>query len=557
MDANLEQQTRAKDPLEPDLPRSFERLWTGACLALAAWLCLRGLAGVFLIGDELHSLRNIDLGFVALARTYDRFGSGLALPMLQRLASGLFGHELIAYRLPAIAGALATLLFVGPLARRLFGAPSALLASAAVATSAIHVYYSRYGRGYALGAFLALLFVLSLLRTLEHAPARRRWLAGIVLAGGFLPAVHLSTGPFLLAAGAAALWNARRDACLLALGYALAAGALLALLLHVSARASLREFLDLKLMEGAPTPFGPLDVATALAGSRVAGWVVLVGLPLAGLAFLRRQRARAALVLAGPLGLIASLLLTRPPGLALAYARYLFVAWPMCLMLLAWGWVELARRLPLARRAGSLVALAAGLALLAGAWLAGPLGRAHVPDGRFANSNLALHALPAFDADWKRSSNFYAVLAEMEDPQRIAEFPGLRTRNLMLYRNHWLQHRKDVVLGHLRDPELAPITHGPYADLSDLGVLEDKGIDFVVVHHNIDAELANYWTFVQDEAWPALRRAGDDAAMAALSDYGIPRGNGRDVPELERALRKRLGRPAYADATVRVWEVAR
>ena len=538
-----------------EAPSALERPWTLACLALASWLCLRGLSGVFLIGDEFHSLRSVDLGFAELARTYDRYGSGLALPVLQKIAASLGGHGLIAYRLPAIVGALATRLVLAPRARRIFGTPSALLASAALASSAIHVFYSRYARGYALAAFLALVFVLSLLATLEHA--RRRWLAGVVLAGGLLPAVHLSTGPFLLATGLAALWCARREPCLRALAAALAGGALLALLLHVPAWAQLRAFLDLKLLEGTPTPFGALDVSTALAGSRAAGWVVLVALPLAAIALVRRQGERATLVLAGPLGLVAGLFVTQPPGLVPAYARYLFVAWPLCLALLAWGWVELVRLLPLPRRAADPAAFVLGLALLAGAWLAGPLGRAHVPDGRFANSNLALHALPAFDAPWSGASRFYGMLAKLDEGVRIAEFPALRTRDLMLYRNHWLRHRHDVLLAHLGDAELAPIVGGPYADLRDLDELAREEIDLVIVHHDVDAELANYWAFVHKEAWPPLRRAGDDAPMAALSGFGARTGHGRDVPALERALRKRFGDPSYEDTSVRVWEAAR
>ena len=87
-----------------EAPSALERPWTLACLALASWLCLRGLSGVFLIGDEFHSLRSVDLGFAELARTYDRYGSGLALPVLQKIAASLGGHGLIAYRLPAIVG---------------------------------------------------------------------------------------------------------------------------------------------------------------------------------------------------------------------------------------------------------------------------------------------------------------------------------------------------------------------------------------------------------------------------------------------------------------------
>jgi hypothetical protein len=542
---------------EPFLAPAFAHAWTLAIVLLAAWLSLRGLGDTFLIGDELHSLRQLELGFGEIACTYDRFGSGLALPLLQKAAALALGHDPLVYRLPAVLGALGTLLLAGPVARRLFGEPAAWLAGAALATSAIHVFYSRYARSYSLGACLALFFVLALLRVLEGSPARRRWLAGVALAGGLLPAVHLSTASFLLATGLAALWNARGTGHARALFVTLVSGALLACLLHLPAWSDLGEFLGAKLLEGPPEPFGPPEVATVLAGSRAAGWILLVALPIAALAFARRAGVRSALAVAGPLGLGVGLVVSRPPGLAFAYARYLFTAWPLCLMLVAWAWCELVRCLPLARRRAELVALVTGLLWILGAFLASPLGPGRIRDGRFANSNLALQPAPAFDAPWKNPSGFYSILAGIEGPVRIVEFPALRTRNLLLYRNHWLRHQKEVLLGHREDAELARLARGPYLDLADVTSLARHGVDYLVVHHNIDAELANYWTFVQDEVWPSVRQPGDEAAMAALSTFGILEGNGRAVPAFERALRRELGPPSYEDATVRVWEPGR
>jgi hypothetical protein len=535
------------------LPRGLERAWIAACLALAAWTCLPGLADVFLIGDELHSLRSIGLGWGELLGTYDDNGSGLLLPALQKALAGVLGHGPVVYRLPAILGALGTLLFVVPVARRAVGPTAALLALAAVATSPIAVFYARYGRGYSLAACLALAYVLALARLLEDG--RRGRIAAVALAGGLLPAAHLSAASISLGVGLAALVLARARGRLRPVAVALGCGALLAALLHAPAWSDLRAFLTDKALAGSPQPFGAVDVAALLTGGRVAGWFVLIGLPAAALALLRRDAARVALPVAAIVGALAGLLLGRPAGLSFAYARYLYPAWPLALALMAGGLVLAARRLPLGVVRAERAALAAGIALLILAWATGPQGPSASPRGPFANSNLALCELPAFDEPWPRASAIHDILAGAEPDARVVVVPALRSRGLLLYRNHWLRHRRTLVLGHVGDPVLGRMDARAYVDLSDLGVLEGLDADFLVVHHAIDAELANYWTFVDEDAWPLHRTAGDEPLMAAHYDWGARTGHGRGVPGLLRRLRERLGTPALEDAWVTVWQL--
>ena len=95
----------APRPAAPDVPRGLAALLVGACVLFAAWAALRGLGSVLLFGDEFHSVRNLERPWLELARLFDRNGSGLLLPLLQKLAVTLLGKGLWSYRLPAIAGA--------------------------------------------------------------------------------------------------------------------------------------------------------------------------------------------------------------------------------------------------------------------------------------------------------------------------------------------------------------------------------------------------------------------------------------------------------------------
>ena len=88
---------------------------------ITLYFALVGRAGVFLFVDEFHSIANLDRGYGFLLSTFDARGSGIALPLLQRLATDLFGDGLYAYRLPAAIGALGATLLCYPVAKRLVG----------------------------------------------------------------------------------------------------------------------------------------------------------------------------------------------------------------------------------------------------------------------------------------------------------------------------------------------------------------------------------------------------------------------------------------------------
>src|SRR6185436_7920464 len=81
-----------------------------ACLiaALAAfwgtWQRVAAARTAFLFGDEFHTLDRLGDGWTALVSTYDRVGSGLALPLMQRALGAVLGHGHWSLRGPALVG---------------------------------------------------------------------------------------------------------------------------------------------------------------------------------------------------------------------------------------------------------------------------------------------------------------------------------------------------------------------------------------------------------------------------------------------------------------------
>ena len=532
----------------------------GASLIAGVYLSLRGLGGVQLFGDEYHSVRNLAMGYGELAGYYDAFGSGLLLPLLQRAAVDLFGAGPIVYRLPAVLGALGTLLLVFPCGRRLVGSTPALLATLALATSSIHVFYSRTGRAYSLATCLGLAFTLALLRLCQDERPRRRWWLAACVSGALLPYAHLFAATFgagtaLAAVGSVAVARRKGVAGGVSFGSlsgALVAGALLCGALYLPARESLAAFYEEKAFAGSGGPFGPLDVAALLFGGRTAGLVALLAAPPAVVALARACPRRGAMLAAAAFVPAAALLVSRPPGLPYAYARYVLPSLPFLFMALAWLVVAAVGRAPLGRwRAPVSWAVGlAGVALLA--W-SGPLGR-EPADGPFANSNLNLMPLPAFDRAWPKRPAFYERLAGEREVETIVEAPELWNRSCLLYRNHWLGHGKRVLLGFVWEGNPERIPKGSTVDLRDSTALAEVGAEYLVLHANVYAELSNYWAFATEE-W---ERHGDptlDPFMAAHSGYGMAKDRSEQLRAVEERLRVELGAPVYEDQALVVWRL--
>ena len=489
-------------------------------MAAGAALRIDGVGGIFLYGDELHSLALSRQGYGAILRSYDPLGSGIALPLLQRLCLDLFGEGLWAFRLPSLAGGVVGLALVYPLTRDLVGRPAAALATLALALDPLHLYYSHFARSYTLAVAAGLVLVYALRR----APDDRRLAAAAAATAGLRPWLHPTAAGFALGAFAAAalslLVGGRARGAWRRLAATGAAGAGLALALHLPAWQAASELLAAKLGRGEPE-FGALDVAARMAGSAPAGALWLAALPPAGLWMLWARREPALWVASAVAAPVLALVAARPVGGELAFARYLLPALPFALALLAWALAEAASRaLPGHAQA---LALGCGSLLVAAAWWVGPLGPGQAPNGPFANLAYSLVPRPAgADAPRPATPAFYADLARDPAERLVVETPLVASHELKLYRNYWLQHRKRVHLGFFGRSGIA-LPRGPYVDLSDPREARAAGADYVILHRDVEVELGR-----RSAPLPGWRRAA-------------------------RRLERSFGAPVYEDAAILVY----
>jgi len=527
-------------------PRSALR-WTvlGLFLALGVYLRVRGLGELPLHGDEHHTLLAADGSYGAILTTYDTVGSHVPLPLLQKLALDLLGPGVFVFRLPALVPGLLTLLLAYPLLRRIVGGDAAVLASALLAVNPMAIYYSCFARGYALGLLLALLLGWAV-ACLLAGERRRLARVTLVVAGGGLPWVHLSTLGFVGVLGlTASVLGARQSRArgLELLGSFAAAGGL-CLLLYLPVLGQVLNYFG-----GLPSEDPPLDwfgVPTLIAGGRVEAWSWLV-LGTLGLALAWRERREAVLLtLAGAIGPLALLLAKNPPGMDYAWARYLLSPLPFLAAFVAAGFVALLARLP---RVGTALALPLGALLCAAQWFAGPFGPRAVADGSFSNTYLALHPLPAFDAPWPGASAFYRELAS--DPAtRLAEVPHLVDRSVFLWRNHALQHGKSVVLGWTGALPRG-LAGGPYARVLEL---TSERADYLVVHKDPVREVAAYFTWVFTDLWPRTRVEADETFMRRQENVHLDGIVPAEVMAgIAAKLRETLGEPCFEDGWIVVW----
>lgn len=543
-------------------PRVAGALWILLVLT-GLFFCFVGRGNVHLFGDEFHSVWNLDKPYTELIKTYDPSGSGTALPMIQRFACQVFGPGLFAYRFPAILGAMACLLMSYAAARRLMGRVPALIASFALATNGLHIFYARFGRSYALTVFAAVLLVYGLERILDRECARKRWYPLVALSAGLLPFLHLTSIAFVVAVGAAAIVfqlidreTRRQWHCLAG---SLAVGGAICLLLYLPAWTPLWQFINEKLDDTIGATVGLWDLTALMAGSHTAALVWMIALPIGAIWFAVRKRSRALVFLTAIFAPAVILSVVQPYGKIYAYVRYLLCSLPFMLMLIAWVITGLLRALIPAFRRSNLLTLAAGLALVIVSFAAGPLGVRHTDDGPFANSYLSMTPLPAFDVPWNRSPAFYKTLADSPDRLKIIEAPELPSKAVLLYRNYYLQHRKEVEIGMLGiHPSVMP--RGPYRSLIHIRGVKKSDADYLIVHRDIEKEVGRYWRFVFDEVWPEKQNTRDTSFMEVHA--GQPDSLDHHMQELSviaadwiEQAKSVLGEPVYEDEDIAVWKL--
>jgi 4-amino-4-deoxy-L-arabinose transferase-like glycosyltransferase len=522
---------------------------------IGLYFCFAGRGSVHLFGDEFHSIWNVNKPYNELVKLYDSYGSGIALPLMQRFAIDLFGPSLWAYRFPAILGAITTLLIIYPAASRLVGHVPAMIATLALSANSMHIFYSRFGRSYSLMVFLIILLAHSVNRAISQDRPRPLWYIIVALCAGLAPYIHLTTTASVIGIGLGAVVvmcikkRAGRHWYWLLCSFVI--GAVLCISLHLPAWESLWEFIEMKVDKGDYLAhFSTMDVVTLLAGNRLAGIVWLAGIPVAAIWILIKKRSDAFLLVTAALAPVAAIAITKPFGMTYAYARYLLTALPFMLMLLAWLLVQVLGLIRLPKL--SYVAAAIGIALVVVSFLAGPLGLRHTKDGPFANTYLSMMPLPAFDVPWEQTPPFYKSLAYSAEDTRIIEVPALISRSMLLYRNYYLQHQKDVSTGFVSvSPPNVP--SGPYVWPFDLNSVNNSNANYLILHLNIELELTQYWQFVYKKVWLTMKDSDIRSLMIRHANYQQEPLS--SLYNLAGDLQDRLGRPMYKDARIVVWKL--
>jgi len=539
-----------------DLPLAIALPLVALAVVIGLYFCLAGRGNVHLFGDEFHSIWHLNQSYGDILKIYDAHGSGVALPLIQRFAVDIMGPGLWAYRLPAILGAIATLLVIYPAASCMVGRVPAVLTALSLSTNSLFLFYCGFGRSYLLALFLAIVMAYATVMTLANTRPKPWWHAVLAISSGLLPYVHLTTVAFVVGIGMTAIvcnLIMKRYRDLAWLTGSLAVGAMICFLLYIPAWDGLWNFIHNKTGKGEVEHFAAFDVLDLLTGNRVVTmiWTIAIPIAIAGLA-LARRRSGSILAFAVLVPVIA-LVVTQPAGMTYAYARYLLPALPFMIMLTFWLFVEIIRLTRLPTPAVHAVSLILGIVLIAISFWAGPRGAEHTNDGPFANTYIGMMPLPAFDVPWDGTPKFYKQLAEIDGPVRIIEVPELRSRAVILYRNYYLQHKKDVLIGMtMALKPNAEVPAGPYVPIKSAQPILDSGADYLIIHLNVDRELNWYWNFVYNQAWPKMKDPNIESLMIRQKKYLktlVP------MDTIAQYAIQAMGQPIYKDHDILVWKL--
>lgn len=543
-------QTNKRDPeLRSDSPAAC-LAWgvVGLCLLFMGWLAWWGRSDMLLYGDEYLSIEKLGRSFGELMGSYDERGTGVGLLVLQKLSVQLLGANPIAYRMPATLAAMASLVLVYRLGRAWVGGWAALLAVPLLASSSLLIHYARFGRTYSLLVCLMLVFVWGVERHQREPRALGRAGLGVLLAGGVLPWLHLTSLPSLGLVGLYGLWRTRAQRAIqIRLCCALSGAGVLAAALMLPARLPMLQFFHDKSGAGRPLEAGVLDLAALFVGTRAGGAVVLVLAGFGLVVLIRARRPAAGFVLLALLVPLAAVLLARPSGAIYAFARYQISALPFLFLSASVAIVQVCRSLPGQRQALALLP-AGGLA--AALFLGGPAFSDAAAFSPFAAANPSLFPMPPFDARWKGMPAFYSRLAELDEDVRVLELPEQISRSVLLYRNYWLTHRKRVSMGFMITRKRERVPGGPHVNLR-AGELAGSDVDYVIYHKNIQEELARYWVFVHTEAWDLGQDPGLMPFMQAQGNFG----KRFEERKISRKPLAELGQPFYEDRFIQVWKL--
>jgi hypothetical protein len=535
-------------------------------LLLGTWWRLRNVGGALLFGDELHTLRDISGGYGDVLSQFSATGSGMALPLLQRISIDLFGAGHWSIRAPAWLAGLGLLYLTLPWARRILGSQrAAVYALALVAGHPLLIFYSHFGRAYSLVALLSLLLLERLMAVVDGRASARASLPWLTALTALLPWVHPTALGFVLPAYAGALLAlqldrerpaAQRSRAIEGVFVALGLGGLTCALLHLPAAGSMRAFLEAKTTDDYYGSFGVGDVAALLFGGRTIAVAMVLGFFGSATLLVRQWGARSLPLLLACLGPAVTIGMLRPYGDAYAYARYVLPGVVPAFMVIGWGLEWVMEQSPVYVRRPVVRATALGVALLGLHVLSGSFSPLVARDGPHANTYLGMLPLAAFDREWPEAPPFYRTLRQRAEsspaPLRIVEMPALTTRTRHLYRSHYRVHRVDTSLAPTTG-EWPRIPHGPYVSLHGSEWTTRADADYLVVHLDIAREVKDYWRFVYEDTVPQLAWPGLPALLQRHERYGgalLPAD-----PTLISQLERELGEPSYRDAYIAVWKL--
>jgi hypothetical protein len=527
------------------MPAASILLWLCAVAAGSA-LRLHQIHDQVLVDDEWHALHALLAGGpLDVLRSFGATDHSIPLTLYDMLLERTVGLTELGMRLPSLVAGIATLVVVPWLLRDAAGTRASVVLAWLLAIAPLHVFFSRYARPYEPAMLASAVALLGLYRAgREERPwLRRAALAGAIAAPWLLPvvlpvvatALAVATLEALRARRGGAVEPRRTRNALAGIGLVAVAWLLLLGLPLLGDAAAIGDKVGRGTLRWA-TLAGASELlfgTASLAPRAACGAAVLAG----SVVLLRRAPRLAAWLAVVAAAQVVALVVAAPHGLRfpIVLARYLFVLSPFLLLLLALGIdaadAALSQRFRPSRARLPLVATASVAVL----FLAGPLRWIDAYPNDFSS-----HA--SYQADYRperyfesfrpaRVSAFYEQLArEPAGSRTVVEAPWY----FYWHGLAWLQrlHGQHVVVGFVdpardavrvgevpRDRDGIRLRNALHVD--DLPALRARGVDYVIFHHDVHAEMRVPFADVPVDVRPWIEQYRRDVGAPVFEDASI------------------------------------
>jgi Dolichyl-phosphate-mannose-protein mannosyltransferase len=519
-----------------------EYFFAAGILLAGVFFRLYQLPGQILVDDEWHAVHKIIAAdYRGIFTDFGWADHCIPFTLFYEFLRNNFWISEFLMRLPSIVAGFLALLVVPLLLRRLIGTKAAVVTACLLSIAPLHVFYSRYARPYSFSMLLSFVAVMAFY--FWWTERRKAWIVlyvitGVLSAWCLLPALPFVAGPFLFAllhtAFRRELWAGFKR--LLVPGFCFMAGFLALTLPPIMNRPAA---LFSKAGQDSVSFQSLIGTVELFAGSPQM-WLVIIMLFLfaAGLYFLSRENCLFGLYTFFLVWLqAAGFLIAGPAGsnVSIVFNRYSIAVLPF---FLAWTAMALVHRYRKEWMNGigkySFVLLACLLILY------GPFRGIYFYPNHFTND-------PIFQIYYHRDQimehgkptnvpPFYNELAKYKNGQKtILEAPFHYADNIYFY-YQWI-HRQHIYIGFVGDMKgtfragEVPVVDGRFRlrnciHLSDFRKIEEKGVDFVILHRALEKE-----------------RASIIPVSAA------------DMGTWEKMYRERYGSPEYEDSFMTVFRI--